>query len=135
MEPMTILLVDDEPRYLKTTARLIEKKGYGVFTAQSGQAALDILASHSIHVVILDAKMPGMDGMATLRTIKRLHPLVEVMMLTGHATADAAVEGLNAGACDYLVKPMDVEELIEKSLAAYGRRKAIEEKIRSIGHG
>jgi DNA-binding NtrC family response regulator len=75
-------------------------------------------------------KMPGMDGMATLKAIKNRHPLVEVIMLTGHATVESAVEGLKSGAADYLIKPTDIEDLIRKAEDAYAKRQVLEEKIR-----
>jgi len=98
VEKMKIMLVDDEERFLKTTKKLIEKKGYGVLTAQSGNEALEKLKLQNVHVVILDVKMPGMDGNETLKAIKSLYPLVEVIMLTGHATVDSAIVGLKSGA-------------------------------------
>jgi DNA-binding response OmpR family regulator len=130
METMHLMLVDDEERFLSTTKKLLVKKGLEVLTATSGQEALEILASHNVDVVILDVKMPGMDGMTTLREIKSRFPLVEVIMLTGHATVESAVEGLKSGATDYLMKPADVDELIAKAQEAYGRRQRLQEKIR-----
>lgn len=105
MEKMKILLVDDEERFLQTTKKLLEKKGIDAMTATSGEAALDMLDTSIVHVVILDVKMPGMDGIETLRLIKSRHPLVEVIMLTGHATVESAVDGLKSGATDYVMKP------------------------------
>ncbi|GAB6144832.1 response regulator [Desulfocicer niacini] len=130
MEKMKLLLVDDEERYLKTTRRLMEKKGYSVSVATSGQEALETLKKQTIHVVILDVKMPGMDGNETLKVIKQLYPLVEVVMLTGHATVDSAIDGLKSGATDYLMKPADIDDIIEKAEEAYEKRQRLEEKIR-----
>ena len=130
MKKIKIMLVDDEERYLQTTKKLIKKKGYEVSTAQSGKEALEKLKSQNIHVVILDVKMPGMDGNETLKTIKALYPLVEVIMLTGHGTMDSAIDGLKSGAFDYLVKPADIEEIIEKAKEAFDKRERREEKIR-----
>lgn len=130
MKQMKLLLVDDEERYLKTTRRLLERQGMTVLTAMSGQEALDLLDRRAVHVVILDVKMPGMDGNETLRRIKQHHPLVEVVMLTGHATVDSAIDGLKSGAADYLMKPADIEEIVEKAQAAYEKRRRMEEKIR-----
>jgi DNA-binding NtrC family response regulator len=129
MEKMRIMLVDDEERFLQTTKKLLERKGYQVATALSGSEALDSLQKEDIQVVILDVKMPGMDGMATLKAIKNRHPLVEVIMLTGHATVESAVEGLKSGAADYLMKPTDIEDLIRKAEDAYAKRQVLEEKI------
>lgn len=130
MEKMRIMLVDDEERYLQTTKKLIEKKGYEVLTALSGEEALEKLKPQNVHVVILDVKMPGMDGNQTLKAIKTLYPLVEVIMLTGHGTMDSAIDGLKSGAFDYLVKPADIDDIIEKAMEAFEKRHSLEEKIR-----
>ena len=125
-----MMIVDDEERFLSTTRKLLEKKGFDVQTASSGGDALEMLRTSPVHVVVLDVKMPGMDGVATLREIKRQFPMVEVIMLTGHATVESAIEGLKSGAVDYLMKPADIEEIIEKATQAFNRRTDIEEKIR-----
>ncbi len=130
MEKMRMMLVDDEERFLSTTKKLLSRKGYEVFTAISGAEALEKLRSHGIHVVILDVKMPGMDGMETLKAIKASFPLVEVIMLTGHGTVESAVDGLKSGATDYLMKPTDVNDLIQKAEEAFEKRMKLEEKIR-----
>ncbi|CCK80090.1 response regulator [Desulfobacula toluolica] len=131
MEKMKLMLVDDEARYLQTTRKLIEKKGYETLIAQSGKEALEHLKTKNVHVVILDVKMPGMDGNETLKAIKAMYPLVEVIMLTGHATVDSAIDGLKSGACDYLMKPADIDEIMEKAIAAFEKRQRLEEKIRT----
>jgi DNA-binding NtrC family response regulator len=130
MEEMKLMLVDDEERFLSTTQKLLSKKGYDVLTASSGAEALENLRLHNIHVVVLDVKMPGMDGMETLKAIKKTFPLVEVIMLTGHATVESAVDGLKSGATDYLMKPTDVKDLIRKAEEAFRKRQLVEEKIR-----
>ena len=130
MEAMKMMLVDDEERYLKTTQKLLARKGYDVLTASGGAEALDRLRIERAHVVILDVKMPGMDGLATLKEIKRQFPMIEVIMLTGHATVESAIDGLKSGATDYLMKPVDIEEIISKAEDAYAKRQNIEEKIR-----
>lgn len=135
MHDLKLLLVDDEDRFLKTTQKLLARIGYDVLIASGGLDALALLKDHAVHVVVLDVKMPGMDGIATLKEIKRQFPLVEVIMLTGHATVDSAIEGLQSGATDYLMKPVDPEVLIEKALSAYLKRKRIDEKIRTAKAG
>ena len=130
MKEMKIMLVDDEERFLSTTKKLVERKGYEVFTATSGTEALETLKHHIIHVVILDVKMPGLDGVATLKEIKRLFPVVEVIMLTGHATVESAVDGLKSGAFDYVMKPCDINDLLQKANEAFEKREKMEEKIR-----
>jgi DNA-binding NtrC family response regulator len=127
-----MMLVDDEERFLSTTQKLLAKKGYDVVTASSGAEALEKLRLHNIHVVVLDVKMPGMDGIETLQAIKKTFPLVEVIMLTGHATVESAVEGLKSGATDYLMKPTDVKDLIQKAEEAFRKRQVLEEKIRVV---
>ena len=132
MQSVKILLVDDEERFLATTQKLLTKKGYDVSTANSGNKALELLDQKTIHVVILDVKMPGMDGIETLKAIKKQHPMVEVIMLTGHATVESAIQGLKSGASDYLMKPADIDDLVHRAEDAYSRRQQLEEKIRMI---
>ena len=130
MEAMKLMLVDDEERFLSTTQKLLTKKGFDVVTAINGSEALEALNQKHIHVVFLDVKMPGMDGNETLKRIKARFPLVEVIMLTGHATVESAIDGLKSGATDYLMKPTDIDELIKKATEAFEKRQRLEEKIR-----
>ena len=130
MEKMKLLLVDDEERFLATTQKLLAKKGIDALTASGGAQALDILNSRNVHVVILDVKMPGMDGNETLKEIKTRFPMVEVIMLTGHATVESAIDGLKSGATDYLMKPTGIDELIGKATEAFEKRQRLDEKIR-----
>lgn len=130
MEKMKMMLVDDEERFLSTTKKVLEKMGHDVLTAKNGYEALDNLTQQNIHVVILDVKMPGMDGLETLKAIKRRFPLVEVIMLTGHGTVETAVDGLKSGATDYILKPADINDLIKKAEEAFLKRKILEDKIR-----
>lgn len=106
------------------------KKDYDVATASSDAEALEKLKTGNVDAVILDVKMPGLDGVATLKEIKMLFPLVEVIMLTGHATVESAVDGLKAGAFDYVMKPFAVDDLISKAAEAFKKRKEMTEKIR-----
>ena len=130
MNLIKVLLIDDEEKFVISNAKLLGKRGYDVYTALDGQKALQILEAHDIHVAVLDVKMPGMDGISTLKEIKKRFPLVEVVMLTGHATFESAVTGLKIGASDYLMKPSELSELIQKIEEAYEKRKIHEEKIR-----
>ncbi len=130
MSKMKLMLVDDEERFLATTQKLLEKKGYHVITATNGDEAMNQLNSQLVHVVILDVKMPGKSGNTVLKEIKSQFPLVEVIMLTGHATVESAIDGLKSGATDYLTKPADIQELIRKAEEAYEKRMRLEEKIR-----
>jgi len=113
-EPL-VLLVDDEAPFVETMTKRLVKRDMTVHTALSGIEALKTLKDHpDIDVVILDVKMPGIDGLETLRRIKSENPLTEVLMLTGHATVESAIEGMKRGAFDYLMKPCDLEQLIAK---------------------
>ena len=129
MNGMMLLLVDDEERFLATTKALLERKGVATLTAGNGVEAIKVLEGNRVDVVVLDVKMPGPDGVEVLRKIKQRFPLVEVIMLTGHATVESAVDGLKMGAFDYVTKPCDVADLLAKANDAYARKKAAEEKI------
>ena len=99
-------------------------------TAVSGDEGLVKLREQEADVVILDMQMPGRDGVDSLREIKRISPLIEVIMLTGHATIDSGIQGLKLGAYDYLMKPAETEDLVPKILRAYARKSEQEERIR-----
>ena len=127
------LLVDDEQPLIKAIAKRLRQRQYTADCVYSGQAALDFLEEHEeVDVVVLDVKMPGLDGIATLEAIKKKHPLVEVVMLTGHATVPSAVDAIKAGAFDYVTKPCDLDELIDKAFQANSRKKDREGKIFNI---
>jgi DNA-binding NtrC family response regulator len=130
IEP-NVLLVDDEAPFVETMTKRLTKRKLNVLKALSGEEALETLKGDShIDVVILDVKMPGMDGIETLKEIRKDFPLVEVIMLTGHATVETSIEGMRLGAFDYLMKPCDVEVLMEKVNAAAKKKRDHEEKIR-----
>ena len=130
MSPVKVMIVDDEVPFVQTIMKRLTKRDLQVVAAYSGPEALDILASdQDIDIVILDVKMPEMDGIETLREIKKSHPLVEVIMLTGHATVESAVEGMRLGAYDYLTKPCDMEEVIKALASAAAKKATHEEKI------
>ena len=128
--PTKILLVDDERDFVEMLALRLEEAGDKVTPAFDGQMCLDILDKESIDVVILDIKMPGMDGIQTLKTIKIMHPLVEVILLTGHGTTETAIEGMKVGAFDYLLKPADFKDLTEKIAGARKKKEEQDERIR-----
>jgi len=136
MKKMRMMIVDDEERFLSTMKKLLAKKGYDVVLVPVDKKgpplrpALEIMSVQNIHVVILDVKMPSMDGNETLREIKKRFPLSEVIMLTGHATMESAVEGLKSGAIDYLMKPADLDDIIKKAEDAFEKIQGLEEKIR-----
>jgi DNA-binding NtrC family response regulator len=125
------MLVDDEAPFVETMTKRLEKRDLNVIAAFSGQEALETLEKHgNMDVVILDVKMPGMDGIETLREIRARFPLVEVIMLTAHATVESAIEGMKFGAFDYLMKPCDMEQLMGKVNEASRKKRGHEEKIR-----
>jgi DNA-binding NtrC family response regulator len=124
-----LLLVDDEVPFVETMIKRLVKRDMNVLAAYDGKGALAMLKEHkNIEVVILDVKMPGMDGIETLQEIKRAHPLVEVVMLTGHATVETAIDGMKLGAFDYLMKPCDMEQLIAKVTEAAAVKRAHENR-------
>ena len=130
MDQTVILLVDDEKPFVDTMTKRLNKRGFEIHKAFSGPQALDILNKEAtMDVVILDVKMPEMDGIQTLREIKRAHPLVEVIMLTGHATVETAIEGMRLAAFDYLMKPCNIEDLVSKVQEAKNKKYQHEQKI------
>jgi DNA-binding response OmpR family regulator len=135
--PINILVVDDERDFVEVLALRLTDAGHRVRSAYSGQEALSILAETSgerlpeIDVVILDIKMPGMDGIETLKQIKARHPVVEVILLTGHGAVETSVKGLKSGAFDYLLKPADFDELTAKLEAARKQKDEHAERLRA----
>lgn len=125
-----VLLVDDEKDFVEALAQRLEARNLSITTALSGDEALSKLRDEDVDVVILDMLMPGMDGTETLRRIKEIKPLVEVILLTGHATVDSAVFGMKLGAFYYLMKPTDITKLLEQIANAYKRKSEHEERIR-----
>ncbi|MBW1919439.1 MAG: response regulator [Deltaproteobacteria bacterium] len=133
MNGFRVLFVDDEIDFLGTLLKRMKKRGVDVTGVGSGEEALSFLDTNQVDVVVLDVRMPGMDGIETLREIKKRHPLVEVIMLTGHANLEVAIEGMELGAFDYLMKPMDIDELLYKVEDAYKKKSLHEQKIRKKG--
>lgn len=131
MSIANILFVDDETAFLDAMKKRLEKREFIVNTATSGMEALEFLEDrhHTVEVVVLDVKMAGMDGIETLSAIKRKFPMVEVIMLTGHATVGSAIEGIKRGAFDYLMKPADIDHFTRKIMEAAEKRRQQEQKI------
>jgi two-component system, OmpR family, response regulator CpxR len=125
-----VLLVDDEEQYTELLAQRLETRSLTVNTASNGDDALAFLDNHEVDVVILDVMMPGKSGIETLREMKSMRPLTEVIMLTGDTTAKTAIDGMKLGAYDYLMKPTDLAELLEKIANAYKRKQEQEDRIR-----
>ena len=124
-----VLLVDDEEDFVETLAQRLEVRDFEVATALSGAEALEGLEEREIDVVVLDLQMPGVDGIQVLRQIKERKPLIEVIMLTGHATVQTAIDGMKLGAFDFLIKPTETEELLEKIARAFGRKSEQDRRI------
>ncbi|HOV86287.1 MAG TPA: response regulator [Syntrophobacteraceae bacterium] len=132
MEEIKVLVVDDETEFLETLVKRMKKRKLDAKGAQSGEEGLEVLKQSPVDVVVLDVKMPGMDGIETLREIKKSFPLVEVIMLTGHANLEVAIEGMELGAFDYLMKPMDIDELLYKVQDAYKRKALHADRIKQV---
>lgn len=128
--PTRILIVDDEKDFVEMLALRLVEAGERISKAYSGRECMEALDKEEIDVVLLDIKMPGMDGIETLREIKRKYPLTEVIMLTGHGSTETAVEGMKLGAYDYLLKPADFNDLISKLNGAREKKELQEERIR-----
>ncbi|MCD4717673.1 MAG: response regulator [Desulfobacterales bacterium] len=127
LDPFNVLFVDDEIEFLETLLKRMKKRDLQASGVKSGEQALEFLDQNRVDVVVLDVKMPGMDGIQALREIKKLHPLIEVVMLTGHASVEVAIQGMELGAFDYLMKPVDIDDLLYKVQDAY-KKKAIHQK-------
>jgi len=122
--PVRVLLVDDEDTYRETLAKVLRRRGMDVATAGGGSEGLDRLRERAPDVVVLDLRMPGQDGLATLKEIRRHGPGVRVVILTGHGTAEAGMEAIRDEAFDFLLKPVVVDRLVEviEAAAAEARR-------------
>lgn len=127
-----ILIVDDEIDFLETIIKRLKKRELDVIGVESGEEAVKLVQEQMFDVVLLDVKMPGgMDGIETLREIKKIKPLTEVVLLTGHASVETSIEGMKLGAFDYLLKPIKLEDLMLKLSAAFQRKDAHDQKIRN----
>jgi len=132
MECFSTLVVDDETDFLETLVKRLQRRNIETVGVTSGEQALDTMAKMHFDAVVLDMKMPGgIDGIETLREIKRQHPLTEVILLTGHGSVEASIEGMKMGAFDYLLKPIKLEELLVKLGEAFMKKDAQEQKIRN----
>ncbi len=128
MENVRILLVDDETDFTDTMSQLLQTRGYRVTAVNGGERAIEALGQGRYDVMVLDLKMPGMDGMATLKEAKKLELFTETLILTGHATVDTALEAIKLGAYDYLTKPCEIDELVQKIQGASKKKDATEKQ-------
>jgi DNA-binding NtrC family response regulator len=132
MDGFKVLLVDDESEFLDTLVKRIKKRNVNAHGVASGEEALAFLNQQPVDVVVLDVRMPGMDGIQALREIKQHYPLIEVIMLTGHASLEVAIEGMELGAFDYMMKPIEIDELLYKLQDAYKKKSIHTEKIKKM---
>ena len=109
-----LLLVDDEKDFVDTLAERLQLRGYHVLTAPDGESALQIIENDPPHLVVLDLLMPGISGLDVLQQVKARAPQLPVILLTGRGSAAEGAEGLQIGAYDYLMKPVNINELIRK---------------------
>ena len=122
MSQCKVLVVDDERDFLESLVRRLQRRGLDARGVDSGMEALKLVAEDPPEVVVLDVKMPDMDGIATLKAIKDRDPKVEVILLTGHASVESGIQGMQLGAFDYVMKPVALDELLEKVRQAYERK-------------
>jgi two-component system, OmpR family, response regulator len=122
MRKLRALIVDDEVDYLETLVNRLKRRNIDVQGVESGNTALDLLSREEFDVVILDVRMPGIDGIQTLKEVKDRKPLVEVILLTGHGSVESGIQGMRLGAFDYVMKPVDIDDLLDKITQAYERK-------------
>ncbi len=122
MEPVKVLLVDDEVDFLDLMQKRLAKRNIDIVVRDSGMAGLKVLEKETFDVLVLDVKMPGMNGIETLRLIREAGNDVEVIMLTGHADLNYVEQSQTMGIFDYLIKPVAIGELIEKIMDAWRKR-------------
>jgi two-component system, OmpR family, response regulator len=122
MRMARILLVDDEITFTSNMSRILSRRGYDVTAVNDGESAIKTIENEEYDVAVLDLKMPGMDGMATLKVMKMKRPLLEVIILTGHGSVDSGIQGMHLGAYDYATKPIQIGELQEKINEAFERK-------------
>jgi DNA-binding NtrC family response regulator len=128
MRVVRLLLVDDEARFVETLSKRLALRGYYVETTCSGAGALELVGAKPFDVVLLDVRMPGMDGLETLCAIQRVQPLIKVILISGDASIGAAVEGMRHGAVDYVLKPSSLDDLLAKVDSAFEKKRLEEEQ-------
>ncbi len=130
MDMFRILVVDDEVDFLDTIVNRLQKRKLNAAGVASGEEAIALLKEQLFDVIILDIKMPGgIDGIEALREIKKIQPLVEVILLTGHASVETSIEGMRLGAFDYCLKPIKFEDLLQKMVSAFEKKSTHDKKI------
>jgi len=128
MENLRVLVVDDEADFLETIIKRLQRRKIDACGVDGGKKALEIVENERFDVVVLDILMPGMDGIETLKLLKKKKPFIEVIILTGHGSVESGLQGMQFGAFDYIMKPADLDELLEKIQQAYERKRIHEER-------
>ena len=129
MDKFRVLVADDEVDFLETIVKRLQDRNLEVTGVESGEAALQLIDSQEVDVVVLDVRMPGLDGIDTLKEIKKKKPLIEVIMLTGHASVESGIQGMQLGAFDYVMKPVPLDDLLHNMRQAYERKLLQEGRI------
>ncbi|SPD74435.1 Response regulator receiver protein [uncultured Desulfobacterium sp.] len=127
MENFRVLIVDDELDFLETILIRLQRRNVDAVGVSSGKMAIEMIEREHFDVAILDVRMPGIDGFETLREIKKRRPFMEVIMLTGHGSVESGIQGMQMGAFDYVLKPVKIDDLLDRVRKAF-ERKAIHEK-------
>ena len=130
MKGIRVLVVDDERDFVETLIKRLKMRNIDATGAWNGEDALRILDKQEVDVVVLDVRMPGMNGEDTLREIKRRMPLIQVILLTGHGSLESGIKGMKLGAFDYITKPADLDELVQKIGLAYEKKSTHEEAVK-----
>jgi DNA-binding NtrC family response regulator len=128
MENLRVLVVDDEADFLETIVMRLQRRKIDATGVDGGKKALEIVENERFDVVVLDVLMPGLDGIETLKLLKKKKPFIEVIILTGHGSVESGLQGMQFGAFDYIMKPADLDELLEKIQQAYERKRIHEER-------
>jgi DNA-binding NtrC family response regulator len=127
MENLRVLVVDDEADFLETIVMRLRRRKIDALGVDGGKKALELVENERFDVVVLDVLMPGMDGIETLKLLKKKDPFIEVIILTGHGSVESGLQGMQFGAFDYIMKPADLDELLEKIQQAYERKRIHED--------
>lgn len=130
-----VLLVDDEVVFTTNMSKILSRRGFEVRAVNDGESAIEAIEDEEYDVVVLDLRMPGMDGIAALKVMKRKRPLLEVIILTGHGSVESGIQGMNLGAFDYAMKPIQTNELQEKIEEAFARKLLQEKTARKSERG
>jgi len=129
---ISLMIVDDEEPFLNSIQRSLAVRDFNVLTATRGEEAIRLARSHPIDVALVDLKMPGMDGQETLTALKKEHPTMEIVILTGHGTIDSAVAATRSGANAFLQKPCDMSQLLSVLVEAYKKKVMASERIAGV---